>query len=75
MTAATAGQVAGGILIAYGLLGVLTGWGIGTPWTVLVGWFLVAAARQEREHTMLRDGLALLRVADVMTPTTVLAPA
>jgi Zn-dependent protease len=75
VTAATAGQVAGGVLIGYGLLGVLTGWGIGTLWTVLIGWFLVAAARQEREHAVVRDGLALLRVADVMTPTTVLAPA
>jgi Zn-dependent protease len=75
VTAATAGQVTGGVLIAYGVLGVLTGWGFGTPWTVLVGWFLVAAARQEREHTVVRAGLAGLRVADVMTPTTVLAPA
>jgi Zn-dependent protease len=75
VTAATAGQVAGGILIAYGLLGVLTGWGIGTLWTVLVGWFLVAAARQEREQTVVRHGLAGLRVGDVMTPTSVLAPA
>jgi len=75
VTAATAGQVAGGILIAYGLLGVLTGWGIGTLWTVLVGWFLVAAARQEREQTVVRHGLTGLRVGDVMTPTSVLAPA
>jgi len=75
VTAATAGQVAGGVLIAYGLLGVLTGWGIGTLWTVLVGWFLVAAARQEREQTVLRHGLTGLRVGDIMTPTPVLAPA
>ncbi len=75
VTAATAGQVAGGVLIAYGLLGVLTGWGIGTLWTVLIGWFLVAAARQEREQTVIRHGLTGLRVGDVMTPTSVLAPA
>jgi Zn-dependent protease len=75
VTAATAGQVTGGILIGYGLLGVLTGWGFGTLWTVLIGWFLVAAARQEREQTVVRHGLAGLRVGDVMTPTSVLAPA
>jgi Zn-dependent protease len=75
VTAATAGQVAGGVLIGYGLLGVLTGWGFGTLWTVLIGWFLVAAARQERDHAVFRGGLARLRVADVMTPTTTLAPA
>jgi Zn-dependent protease len=75
VTAANAGQVAGGALIAYGLLGALTGWGIGTLWTVLVGWFLVGAARQERELTVVRHDLAGLRVGDVMTPTPVLAPA
>jgi len=75
VTAARAGQVAGGVLIAYGLLGVLTGWGFGTLWTVLIGWFLVAAARQEREQTVIRHGLTGLRVGDVMTPTSVLAPA
>jgi Zn-dependent protease len=75
VTAANAGQVAGGVLIAYGLLGVLTGWGIGTLWTVLVGWFLVAAARQEREFTVARHDLAGLRAGEVMTPTPVLAPA
>jgi Zn-dependent protease len=75
VTAATAGQVAGGILIGYGLLGVVTGWGIGTLWTVLVGWFLVAAARQEREQTVVRHGLVGLRVGDIMTPTRTLAPA
>ena len=75
VTAATAGQVAGGILIAYGLLGVVTGWGIGTLWTVLIGWFLVGAARQEREQTVARHGLLGVRVGDIMTPTRVLAPA
>jgi Zn-dependent protease len=75
VTAATAGQVAGGVLMAYGLLGVLTGWGIGSLWTVLIGWFLLGAARQEREQTVVLDGMAGLRVGDVMTPAQALAPA
>lgn len=75
VTAAKAGQLLGGLLIAYGLLGVFTGWGIGTLWTALVGWFLVGAARQEREQTVVRHGLAGLRVADIMVPTPGLAPA
>jgi Zn-dependent protease len=75
VTAARAGQLLGGVLIAYGLLGVLTGWGIGTLWTALVGWFLVGAARQERAQTLVRHGLAGLRVADIMVPTPVVAPA
>jgi Zn-dependent protease len=75
VTAATAGQVAGGVLMAYGLLGVFTGWGIGSLWTVLIGWFLLGAARQEREQTVVLDGMAGLRVGDVMTPAQALAPA
>jgi Zn-dependent protease len=75
LTAARGGQLLGGLLIGYGLLGVFTGWGIGTLWTALVGWFLVGAARQEREHTVARHGLAGLRVADIMVPTQALAPA
>jgi Zn-dependent protease len=75
VTAATAGQVAGGVLMAYGLFGVVTGSGIGSLWTVLIGWFLLGAARQEREQTVVRDGLAGLRVGDVMTPAQALAPA
>jgi Zn-dependent protease len=75
VTAATAGQVAGGVLMAYGLFGFFTGWGVGSLWTVLIGWFLVGAARQEREQTVVRDGLAGLRVGDVMTPARALAPA
>jgi Zn-dependent protease len=75
VTAARAGQLLGGVLIAYGLLGVFTGWGIGTLWTALVGWFLVGAARQEREQTVVRHGLAGLRVGDVMVPTPMMAPA
>ena len=75
VTAANAGQVAGLALLAYGLLGTFTGWGIGTLWTALVGWFLVGAARQERLHTIVRHGLGGLRVGDVMAPTPVVAPA
>ena len=52
VVAATAGQWVGAGLIGYGLLGALTGWGFGSLWTALVGWFLVAAARQERDHAV-----------------------
>jgi Zn-dependent protease len=43
VTATRAGVWVGGGLVAYGLLGAVTGWGIGTLWTSLVGWFLVVA--------------------------------
>jgi len=75
LTATRAGQLVGGALIVYGLLGTLTGWGIGTLWTVLVGWFLTTAARQERDQAVLRHDLGGLRAGDVMTPAPVTAPA
>jgi Zn-dependent protease len=75
LTATRAGQLVGAGLIVYGLLGVFTGWGIGTLWTALVGWFLTTAARQERDYALLGGGPGGLRAADVMTPTSVTAPA
>ena len=62
-------------LVAYGLLGSVTGWGIGTLWTALVGWFLVTAARQERDHALLASQAGGLLAGQVMTPAPVTAPA
>jgi hypothetical protein len=42
---------------------------------VLVGWFLVAAARQERDHAALRSGLGGLRADQVMTRAPAAVPA
>jgi Zn-dependent protease len=76
VTATRAGVWVGTGLVAYGLLGAFTGWGIGTLWTALVGWFLVIAARQERELALLGGGLDRgRRAAQVMTPAPAVAPA
>jgi Zn-dependent protease len=75
VTATVAGQVAGFALIAFGLLGFLFGLGFGDLWIALVGWFLVGAARQERDYTVARQGLEGLRVGDIMRPTPPPAPA
>jgi len=75
VTATRAGVWVGGGLVAYGLLGALTGWGIGTLWTSLVGWFLVVAARQERDQAVLSSQLGGLRAGQVMTPAPAAAPA
>jgi Zn-dependent protease len=75
VTASGAGVWVGSGLIAYGLLGAFTGWGIGTLWTALVGWFLVTAARQERDHAVLRHDLGGLRADQVMRPAPAAAPA
>jgi Zn-dependent protease len=85
VTATTAGVWVGTGLIVYGLFGFLTGWGVGPLWTAMVGWFLVAAARQERDHAhatspwrsqaVLGHGLAGLRADQVMAPAPAAAPA
>ena len=68
------GTWVGAGLVAYGLLGTFTGWGIGTLWTALVGWFLMSAARQERDHAVARSGLEGLRAGQVMTPAPAALP-
>jgi Zn-dependent protease len=75
VTATKAGVWVGAGLVAYGLLGAFTGWGIGTLWTALVGWFLMSAARQERDWAVARSGLEGLRADQVMTPAPAAAPA
>jgi Zn-dependent protease len=75
VTATQAGVWVGAGLVAYGLLGAFTGWGIGTLWTALVGWFLISAARQERDWAVARSGLEGLRADQVMTPAPAAAPA
>ena len=75
LTATRAGVWVGGGLVVYGLLGAFTGWGFGSLWTALIGWFLVTAARQERDHALLRHDLDGLRADQVMTPAPATAPA
>jgi Zn-dependent protease len=75
VTAGNAGVWVGGGLVAYGLLGAFTGWGIGTLWTALVGWFLVSAARAERDQAVLYSDLGGLRAGQVMRPAPPAAPA
>jgi predicted transcriptional regulator len=55
------------------VFGVLAGLGTGL-WLALVGWFILSGARAE-EAAVGDAHLAGLKVADVMTPVSVLAPA
>jgi Zn-dependent protease len=75
VTATRAGVWVGAGLVAYGLLGSVTGWGIGTVWTALVGWFLITAARQERALALLQSQAGGLLARQVMIPAPVTAPA
>jgi Zn-dependent protease len=62
--ASQAGQVLGLVLVGWGVFGVLSGSGPNLV-TVLLGWFLITAARQDYLATRARAALAGLTVADV----------
>lgn len=72
-SAARIGRGFGYGLIALGVLEFTSGYWTGL-WMVIIGWFLVSAATAESQVGGLRDALADLRVADVMTPRPDLAP-
>ena len=65
---ARVGQTLGQVLIGLGIFDVLVGAGIGGLWLVLLGWFLMSAARSEEAQAQLTGVLHGVRVADVMTP-------
>jgi Zn-dependent protease/CBS domain-containing protein len=74
IAAGRAGQVFGYLLIGLGFLGLFSP-RAGGFWFLLLGWFLVNAARAEEVQTVLRDALGDVRVASVMTPDPLTAPA
>jgi Zn-dependent protease len=74
-SAARAGQAFGYLLIAFGIWELFGGAGLGGLWLVLLGWFLVGAARAEQEVVTMQARLAGLLVADAMTPNPVVVPA
>ncbi len=75
VSATRAGMVFGYVLIGIGVLVFFGGGGIGGLWFVFLGWFVLTAARAEATHVQLRDALAGVRVADVMTAHPIVAPA
>ncbi len=66
--AARAGQGVGYVLIALGVLEFAVGLGVGGLWMVLIGWFVLGAARAEEVSVRTRRALTGVRVVDVMTP-------
>jgi len=68
VNAARAGRVLGFILIALGVLQLVTGVGIGGIWLALIGWFVVSAAAAEEQQARVSGRLSGLTVARVMTP-------
>ena len=74
VAATRAGAVLGVGLVALGVAAALAGDAVGGLWLALIGWFLVAAAGQERRDTLLRSALAGVTVGEVMTPDPDCAP-
>ncbi|MDI2129511.1 site-2 protease family protein [Yinghuangia seranimata] len=67
-SAARAGRRLGGAFLALGVLLILTGATGDGLWFVLLGWFVMTAARGEAVQSTLAHSLDGLTVADVMTP-------
>jgi Zn-dependent protease/CBS domain-containing protein len=73
--AARIGMLFAYLLIGYGLATfIFAGSLIGGVWSVFLGWFLLSAARSEEAGGLIRQALAGMTVAQVMTPSPVQAP-
>ena len=67
VTAARAGRVFGFVLIALGVLQVVSGGGLGGLWSALIGLFIVQTATAEEQQALVTGRLGDLRVAQVMS--------
>jgi CBS domain-containing protein len=66
VNAARAGRILGFVMIALGVLQVVTGRGLGGVWLALIGWFVVSAATAEEQQARLGGRLAGVKVSQVM---------
>jgi Zn-dependent protease/CBS domain-containing protein len=71
--ASRAGVIMGGLMIAGGIFQVVFTANLSGIWLMLLGWFLVAAARAENVEAQLRSRLAGIAVADVMSTPVITA--
>jgi CBS domain-containing protein len=67
MNAARAGRILGFVMIALGVLQVVTGRGLSGVWLALIGWFVVSAATAEEQQARLSGRLAGVTVGEVMS--------
>ncbi len=66
ISAAAAGRAFAWLLIAIGLLSLLSGAGVGGIWFVFMGWFLLVAVGEEVFAAHLEQAVSGLRVRDLM---------
>jgi Zn-dependent protease/CBS domain-containing protein len=69
--ASTAGRGFGYLLMAVGVFELFTRFGLNGLWLILVGWFLLDAARSSYQQQVLQSALSGVRVRDIMTPNVV----
>jgi Zn-dependent protease len=74
VAAARMGRLLGALLVGFGFGELVVGAGIGGLWLVLLGWFLLSAARAEETTARLRQTLGAVRVDEVMTTDPVVGP-
>jgi Zn-dependent protease/CBS domain-containing protein len=67
INAGRAGRIFGFIMIALGVVQVVTGRGLDGVWLALIGWFVVSAATAEEQQARLTGRLAGATVGQVMT--------
>jgi Zn-dependent protease/CBS domain-containing protein len=67
-SATSAGQLVGYLLAGLGVVSFVAGDSVGGIWLVLIGWFVMSAARAEHEATVSQHVLEGVTVADVMSP-------
>jgi len=72
--AAWLGRMSAFLMIGLGLLELLIQGAFSGLWLVLLGWFLMTAARNEAAQVMMRRALGGLRVGDVMSRDPTVAP-
>lgn len=74
VAATNAGQGIGWALAGVGVALLFAGQLVIGLWWLLIGWFLVSAARGERTYTIVQSSLHDVLVRDVMTPDPVVGP-
>ena len=72
--AAWLGRMAAFLMIGLGLLQLFVEGALSGLWLVLLGWFLMSAARSEAAQVLMRGALRGLRVSDVMSREPSMAP-
>ena len=73
-SAALLGRICAFLMIGLGLVALFAQDALSGLWLIFLGWFIMSAARNEESLVLMRGALAGLRVGDVMSRDTTVAP-